>query len=254
MIKISSILGFIIFGIVIFFFPNVGFNAYHEGGNLLGSKGFGGLPLGIISAAFAFAGTESVGLTAAEAKNPRKTIPKSVIGAFVKISLLYLMSIFIVGLIVPANSPDLIESKDKSAIPPFVLAFNIVNVSSGAHILNAIMLMALISSGVATVYVSARTVVGLSDAGHAPKIFSRRTTAGVPYIAVLFSGCFGLFSLLSILLGEGVIFNFLVNTIGFSTIYTWMIISITHLRLLFVNIDSARLTLHRVKNKVKYRF
>jgi amino acid permease len=57
----------------------------------------------MIGAAFAFAGTELVGITAGEAKNPRKSVPLAINSAFWRIMCFYIVSIFLIGLILPAT-------------------------------------------------------------------------------------------------------------------------------------------------------
>jgi amino acid transporter len=62
----------------------------------------------MVNATFAYLGTELVGTTAAEAKNPRRSIPKAIRITFYRILFFYCLSIFLVGLIVPYNSEALI--------------------------------------------------------------------------------------------------------------------------------------------------
>jgi amino acid transporter len=50
-----------------------------------------------VIAAFAFGGTELVGLAAAEAENPRKSIPTANKQVFWRISFFYVVSLFMVG-------------------------------------------------------------------------------------------------------------------------------------------------------------
>jgi amino acid transporter len=54
----------------------IGFKLWHHPGAF--NNGFKGLCSSFVTAAFAFAGTELVGLAAAETENPRKTLPTAV--------------------------------------------------------------------------------------------------------------------------------------------------------------------------------
>lgn len=105
-IKIIAVIGFIILGIVL----NVGGGPNHE---YIGAKywynpgafnnGFKGLCSVFVTAAFSFAGTELVGLAAAETENPRKSLPTAVKQVFWRI-LLVGASLFYALLVKPAFS------------------------------------------------------------------------------------------------------------------------------------------------------
>lgn len=89
-IKILAVVGFIILGIVI----NVGGgpNHHYYGAHYwydpgAFNHGFKGLCSVFTTAAFSFAGTELVGLAAAESANPRLTLPKAVKQVFWRICL-----------------------------------------------------------------------------------------------------------------------------------------------------------------------
>jgi len=62
-----------------------------------------------VTAAFAFGGTELVGLAASETQNPRKALPTAVKQVFWRISLFYIVSLLVVGLLVPWDDPRLLQ-------------------------------------------------------------------------------------------------------------------------------------------------
>ena len=128
-IKITAILAFIVLGIVIVAAgsPEGGFlgaRYWHDPGAF--NNGFKGLCSVFTNAAFAFAGTELVGLAAAETANPRKSLPTAVKQVFWRITLFYLVSLTLVGLCVPYNDPRLLSGSSASDITasPFVIAIN----------------------------------------------------------------------------------------------------------------------------------
>ena len=76
-----------------------------------------------ITAAFAFSGTELVGLAAAETQNPRIELPKAIKQVFWRILIFYMVSLTIAGLLVPYDDPRLLGSSDTDAnASPFVIA------------------------------------------------------------------------------------------------------------------------------------
>ena len=62
-------------------------------------------------------------MTAAEARNPRRNIPKAIKRVYFRILVFYIFSVFIVGLLVPSNDPSLKSSTSQTPTSPFVTAF-----------------------------------------------------------------------------------------------------------------------------------
>jgi amino acid transporter len=92
-----------------------------------GAQGWKGSFIGfwstMISAAFAFGNVQIVAIAGAETRNPRKSIPAALQRTFIRVVLFYVLSIFVISLLVPANDPRLTfgESVTQS---PFVIAFS----------------------------------------------------------------------------------------------------------------------------------
>ena len=85
-------------------------------------NGFKGLCSVFVTAAFAFAGTELVGLAAAETANPRKSLPTAIKQVFWRISIFYIASLTVVGLLVPYDEPRLLTGANAlAAASPFVI-------------------------------------------------------------------------------------------------------------------------------------
>lgn len=116
-IKIIAVIGFIIFGIIVNAggVPSdnrgyIGFRYWDSSngdGNRAFRNSFKGFCSVFVVAALSFAGTELVGLAAAEAEDPRKSLPKATRQVFWRICGFYVLSLLIVRIIVPNNSDDL---------------------------------------------------------------------------------------------------------------------------------------------------
>lgn len=186
-----------------------------------------------VNAAFAFAGTELVGLAAAETANPRKTLPTAVKQVFWRIALFYLISLTIVGLLVPYDDPLLLKktsSADANA-SPFVIAINNAGISVLPSIMNVVILIAVLSVGNSSIYGSSRTLAALADQGQAPKILGYIDRKGRPLVAILVSSAFGLLAYLAVLPDNGnAAFNWLLGLSGLSSILTWGSICFAHIR------------------------
>ena len=208
--------------------------------------------LGVFSvyttAFFSYGGTELVGITAGEALNPRKSVPKAINGTFWRITIFYVLSLFIVGLLVPYNDPQLslLSSSKDGSLTPFTLALEKSGIMGAAHVMNAVILIAALSAANSSLYATSRTMMAMADEGKAPKIFARTTSWGVPIYSLALSVAFGLISFLGSSFGSNVIFVWLTNLTGMASYYfdffnddvflivvgliTWMCICVIHIR------------------------
>ena len=95
-------------------------------------------------AGFSFQGTELVGITAGEAQDPQRTIPKAIKQIFWRILIFYVLSIIMIGLLLPYNDPRLLQSSVKDiAVSPFTLVLQATGVPAAASVMNAVILTAL---------------------------------------------------------------------------------------------------------------
>lgn len=102
-----------------------------------------------INATFAYLGTELVGTTAAEAHNPRKSIPKAIRLTFFRIIIFYCLSVFLVGLLVPYNSEDLAFAASQQPganASPFFVAAKMAGIKVLPHIINSCIRLRQLSS------------------------------------------------------------------------------------------------------------
>lgn len=224
--KIIAVVGFIILAIVIDAggAPKGGYlgaKTWHDPGAL--ANGFKGICSVFITAAFAFSGTELVGLAAAECENPRKTIPRATKQVFWRIALFYLISLFLVGLIVPYNNPQLLNSKSSVDIKasPFVIAIQNAGISVLPSVFNGVILISVLSVGNSSTYGSTRTLCALAEIGQAPKIFAYIDRKGRPTVALIFALAFAGLAYINIASVGPTVFNWLVALSGLSAFFTW---------------------------------
>lgn len=186
-----------------------------------------------VTAAFSFAGTELVGLCAAETDNPRKTLPTAVKQVFWRICLFYMVSLTIVGCLVPYNDPHLLGSSSTDAnASPFVIAVKNAGISVVPSIMNVVIMIAVLSVGNSSIYGSSRTLASLADRGQAPKILGYIDRSGRPLVAILFSSAFG-FICYIVAAGSDTrtqAFNWMLAISGLAAIFNWMSICLCHIR------------------------
>lgn len=88
------------------------------------------------NAVYAYSGTQNISIAAAETKNPRRNIPIAAKRIFARVAIFYVLSIFMVGLVVPSNDPDLLQSSGTAAASPFVIAASRAGIKIVPSIIN----------------------------------------------------------------------------------------------------------------------
>jgi len=194
------------------------------------------------TAVFAYSGTELVGVTVGEASNPRKVIPRAIKLTFYRILLFYVVLVFLLGMLVPYNSPELklaIEKGGNTATAsPFVVAIKLAGIPTLPGILNACIMLFVFSAANSDLYIASRTLFGLAHEGKAPKIFTRTDKRGVPIYALGLSTLFCLLAFLGVNKDSYVVFGYFVNLVTMFGLLTWISILICHI--CFVNARKAQ--------------
>lgn len=208
----------------------IGFQYWDKPGAF--NHGFKGFASVLVTATFSFAGTEMVGLAAAETANPRKALPAAVKQVFWRISLFYITSILLIGILVPSDEPRLLGAQygSDAVASPFVIAIESGGQTVLPSIMNAVILVSLISVGNTAVYASSRTLAALAEQSLAPKIFAYIDRRGRPLVAILFACLLGLLAFLADTSIHAELFNWLLAISGLSTLFTWASICLCHIR------------------------
>jgi aromatic amino acid transport protein AroP len=228
-IKVTAVVAMIVFGLYLLATADADSTASFS--NLWSHGGFfphgvEGLFYMLAFLMFAFGGIELIGMAAAEADNPQKSIPKAINQVVFRILIFYVGSLTILLSLVPWNELQL-GGLDKS---PFVMIFSQLGIGWAAHLLNFIILTAALSVYNSGMYANSRMLFGLAQQGNAPKIFSKTNKQGVPIPAVLFSallifGCV----LLNYFAPEDALSNLIYIVVG-ALVLNWAMISLTHLQ------------------------
>lgn len=237
--KVLMIIGFIIMAIVLICGggPGTGYIGarywYHPGafaGDTSGKK-FKGFCSVFVTAAFSFAGSELVGLAAAESSNPRKDVPGAAKQVFWRITLFYVLCLLLIGMLVPYTDSRLIGgSSVDAAASPFVIAIKNQGISGLPTVVNVVILIAVISVGNSAVYACSRTLSALADQGFLPKCFSYVDRMGRPMVGIAVTSAFGLIAFVAESDKEGEVFDWLMALSGLSSLFTWATICLCHLR------------------------
>ena len=225
-IKILAIIGMISFGAYLLASGHAGETASVSNIWALGGffpNGISGLVMAMAIIMFSFGGIELVGITAAEAKDPTKTIPKAVNQIVYRVLLFYICTIFILLSLYPWN--QIAEGGS-----PFVLIFDSLGSQSVATILNFVVLTAAISVYNGTSYGTSRMLLGLSEQGNAPKFLSKINQRGIPYTAILTSAVVTLICVILNYMFPEKAFKLLMSLVVSAIVINWMVLSLTHLK------------------------
>lgn len=232
--QLTSILGFIILGIIINC-GGVGDRGY------LGAKywydpgafknGFNGFAGVFVVAAFAFGGTELVGLAAAESVDPRRAIPMASKQVFFRIAFFYVINLFILGLILPSNDTRLENSTGfNSSYSPFVLAIEDAGIAVLPSIFNAVITVSVISVANSCTFGSTRTMQAMAERGMAPQFLAYIDKAGRPLYCVMVQLACGLLGYVGVASNGLDVFNWLLSLSGLSYLFVWGSCCLAHIR------------------------
>lgn len=225
-VKVVAILGMIIFGIFLIFSgingQATGFsNLWVHGGFL--PNGIGGLILSLVPVMFSFGGIELIGITAGEADNPKKSIPKAINQVMWRILIFYVGALTVMMIIYPWNQVGAEGS-------PFVQIFSKMGISAAATLLNIVVLTAALSVYNSGIYSNGRMLYSLALQGNAPKFLAKLNKNGIPVAGVLASSGITLIAVILNFLIPGKVFTYLFAVAIIAGIINWTMIIITNLK------------------------
>ena len=231
LLKVAAIVAMILagFGIMLFGIGSAGSadaaatgisNLWSFGGFM--PNGVGGLIASFAVVMFAFGGIEIIGITAGEAKDPQRVIPKAINAVPLRILLFYVLTLIVLMAFYPWTQ---IGSQGS----PFVQIFDSLGISSAATLLNIVVITAAVSAINSDIFGAGRMMYGLAQQGHAPKGFAQISRHGVPWMTVLVMG---------VTLLAGVVLNYLIpedifliiaSIATFATVWVWLMILVTQI-------------------------
>lgn len=183
-IKVVAICAMIAFGLWIMAFgaggtPATGIsNLWSHGG--FAPHGLHGIMTGLVVVMFSFGGVELIGITAGEAEDPQRSIPKAINQVVYRILIFYIGAVFVIVSLTPWNRID-------GRTSPFVQIFDRIGIPEAAAILNAVVLTAAISAYNSGLYSNGRMLFSLAHQGNAPKLLGTVNRQGSPWVGVIAS-------------------------------------------------------------------
>ncbi|WP_437215684.1 amino acid permease [Pectobacterium sp. LFLA-215] len=225
-IKVAAIIGMIVFGGWLLFSGTGGpeatvTNLWAQGGFF--PNGVLGLVMAMAVIMFSFGGLELVGITAAEADDPEKSIPRATNQVIYRILIFYIGSLAILLSLYPWGK--VVEGGS-----PFVMIFHELNSNVVATVLNIVVLTAALSVYNSCVYCNSRMLFGLAKQGNGPKVLETVDGRGVPVVAIGISALATALCVLINYLIPGKAFELLMALVVSALVINWAMISLAHLK------------------------
>ena len=227
-VKVSAILAMVIGGVALLVM-GVSLDAATPAGvqNLVDHGGFAphgaaGVLAALSVVVFAFGGVETIGITAGEAQDPGRAIPRAVNAVPARILLFYVMTMVVIMSLVPWD-------RITGEASPFVEIFSTLGVPAAPAILNLVVITAAISAINADTFSAGRMLFGMAQQGRAPAVFASVSRGGVPWMAAVVMGlALAVGAVLNAVIPEDV-FVVVASIATFATVWVWLMILLAHI-------------------------
>ncbi|RVU70194.1 MULTISPECIES: amino acid permease [Lactobacillus] len=188
------------------------------------SRGTKGFLQGFQMVIFSFIGVELIGLTAAEAQNPRVTLRNAINQLPIRIILFYVLAILAILLVIP-------WSKVSTSSSPFVQALGATGIKNASSIINFVVVSAAVSSTNSFLYSAGRLLFSVTFHGKGKwnETFGHLSKRQLPQNGLILSAVLmGLAPLITLVIGDQA-FNFISSTSTSMFLIIWCLMVLTHI-------------------------
>ncbi|MET0900733.1 MAG: amino acid permease [Mycobacterium sp.] len=224
-IKVAAIIAFIGLGAAFVFglWPgkSADFSNLTEHGGFM-PLGFGVITVGIVTVIFSMVGAEIATIAAAESSDPERAVAKAANSVIVRILVFYVGAVLLLVTILPWNDEGVAAS-------PFVAAFTEMGIPYADHVMNAVVLTAVLSCLNSGMYTASRMLFVLAARREAPPALVKVTRRGVPMNAILASSVIGFLCVIAAAISPDTIFAFLLNSSGAIILFVYLLIAISQI-------------------------
>ncbi len=170
----------------------------------------------------AMVGAEVATIAAAETANPERAVARATKSVVVRIVIFYLGSVFLLAVIVPWNA-------ERPGVSPYVAALGEMGIPAASHIMNAVVLTAVLSCLNSGLYTASRMLFVLAARGEAPMNLVKVGRRGVPHAAILVSSIVGFLCVLMAWVAPGAVFTFLLKSSGSLVLSVYLLIAVSQI-------------------------
>ena len=186
-------------------------------------NGVGPVLTGAVAATGFYFGAELVTLAAAESAEPEQAVASAMQSVISRVLVFYIGSIFIVVTILPWNDPGIAR--------PYASVLEKLGIPAAAQLMNAVILIAVLSALNSGLFASSRMLMSLARRGDAPRAFAMLDARGVPVFAILAGSAFAYVAVVMSYVSPDRVFKFLVDSYGTVAIFVYVLIALAQLRL-----------------------
>jgi AAT family amino acid transporter len=227
-IKIIALIAFIILGFLLLLGlipstihdPLANFTAH--GGFF--PHGLGGTLSAFLVVMFSYGGAELIGVAVTETKDAERVLPKIIKGAVWRVIIFYVLPILIICGMMPWNK---VTGHDS----PFVQVFSSTGLPGAAHIMNFVLLTAVLSAANSGIYATSRTLFSMAQNDVAPKVLAKVSSKGIPFVGITITSICILVGVYLAYLTPSQVISYLMTIPGFTVMFTWMAICAAQLKL-----------------------
>lgn len=225
-IKVAAIVVFLCVGIAFMLgaWPQAGqglANLTSHGGFM--PRGLAPVLSGAVAATGFYFGAEIVTVAAAESSVPEITVARATQSVISRVLVFYIGSIFVVVTILPWDSPGMSQ--------PYVSALRQLHIPGADHIMNAVILTAVLSALNSGLFASSRMLLAMARRRDAPRRLAKLSSRGVPKAGILTGTVFGYCAVVMSYISPDGVFVFLVSSYGTVAIFVYVLIAFSELRL-----------------------
>ncbi|MEO2078504.1 MAG: amino acid permease [Bacillus sp. (in: firmicutes)] len=227
-IKILALVAFIVLGFLLLlgFIPSEVENpiSNYTGHGGFFPHGISGMMSAFLVVMFSYGGAELIGVAVTETKDADKVLPKIIKGAVWRVIIFYVLPILIICGIMPWNKVSGVDS-------PFVQVFSTTGLPGAAHIMNFVLMTAVLSAANSGIYATSRTLFSMAQSGVAPKGLAKTSKKGIPLVGILITTVCILAGVYLAYITPGKIINYLMTIPGFTIMLIWICICAAQLKL-----------------------
>lgn len=187
-------------------------------------NGFSGTFSAFLVVMFSYGGAELIGVAVTETKDAERVLPKIIKGAVWRVIIFYILPILIICGMMPW---DKVTGEDS----PFVQVFSITGLPGAAHIMNFVLLTAVLSAANSGIYATSRTLFSMAQSGVAPKGLLRTSKNGIPLKGIMITSFCILIGVFLAYLTPNQVINYLMTIPGFTVMLIWISICAAQLKL-----------------------
>jgi AAT family amino acid transporter len=114
---------------------------------------------------------------------------------------------------------------------PFVQVFSSTGLPGAAHIMNFVLLTAVLSAANSGIYATSRTLFSMAQSGVAPKSLLKTSKSGIPLTGILITSAFILGGVYLAYITPSQVISYLMTIPGFTVMLIWISICAAQLKL-----------------------